>query len=59
MTTEAQKRANARYYFKNKDDVKVIALRLRKSKDADVIAILDSVPNKLSYIKGLIRKDNL
>lgn len=32
-------------------------LRLVKTTDADIIAKLDSVPNKMGYIKELIRKD--
>ena len=54
MTTEAQKRASRKY---NAANTKQIVIRLNKRTDADVIAALESVPNKQGYIKALIRAD--
>lgn len=54
MTTEAQKKASAKYDAAN---TKQIKLKLNKRKDADILARLDEVGNKQKYIKGLIRKD--
>lgn len=53
MVTEAGKRAMRRYARKT---VQVI-FRLRKDADADVIAMLQSVPNKTEYIRQLVRRD--
>ena len=39
-----------------KDHYKRISLQLNVESDADIIAILDNVPNKNEYIKNLIRK---
>lgn len=55
MVSEAGKRAMRRYARKT---VQVI-IRLRKDADADIIARLNSVPNKTEYIRELIRKDAL
>lgn len=52
--TEAQKRANAKAHKKN---TRCFTFRFTKSTDADVIAKLESVPNKQGYIKSLIRAD--
>jgi len=54
---EAQRAACRRYYQKNKDLYKVVLLRLNKKTDADVIEVLDNVPNKTSYVKELVRKN--
>lgn len=54
MTTEAQKRAQAKYDAANTVQIK---LKLNKVNDADIIAKLESVSNKQGYIKGLIRAD--
>ena len=44
----------ARYDAKNTVQVK---LKLVKTTDADILAKLESVPNKQGYIKALIRAD--
>ena len=54
MTTEAQKRAVAKYDAKN---TKVYAIKLNRKNDADIIEKLDSQTNVQGYIKELIRKD--
>lgn len=54
MTTEAQKKASAKYDAKN---TKVYAIKLNRKKDADIIEKLDSQTNVQGYIKELIRKD--
>lgn len=53
MVTEAGKRAMRRYARKTVQFI----VRLRKDADADIIARLNSVPNKTEYIRGLIRND--
>lgn len=53
-TSEAQKRANARY---DKANTKQIALKLNKNTDADILAWLEAEQNVQGYIKSLIRKD--
>ena len=54
MQSEAQKRAKKKY-----DDAKTvqIKMKLNKSTDGDILAKLDSVPNKQGYLKDLIRAD--
>lgn len=52
MTTEAQKKASAKYDAKNTVQIK---LKLNKTTDADIIQILDSCGNKQGFIKDLIR----
>lgn len=52
--TEAQKRAREKYEARMTMQVK---MKLNKGTDADIIAKLESVPNKQGYIKGLIRDD--
>ena len=54
MTSEAQKRASAKYDAKN---TKRIALKLNVMTDADILAKLEAVGNAQGYIKELIRKD--
>ncbi|MBP5475013.1 MAG: hypothetical protein J6X83_01970 [Methanomicrobium sp.] len=54
MTTEAQKRANAKYDLHH---TKQIKLKLNIKTDADIIAKLETVPAVQTYIKDLIRKD--
>lgn len=34
-----------------------VVMRLRNEEDADVIAKLKSVPNKIEYIRSLVRED--
>ena len=53
MVTEAQKRAKARYDAKTTQ----LVLRLRNGADADVIERLQSVPEKTSYVRRLVRDD--
>lgn len=54
MTTEAQKRAQAKY---DKTNTTQIILKLNKKTDADILEKLQSVGNRQGYIKDLIRKD--
>ncbi len=54
MTTEAQKRASERYDAANTIQFK---LKLNRKTDADIIAKLESVEKKQTYIKELIRAD--
>ena len=54
MTTEAQKKANAKY---DKANTKQIVLKLNIKTDADILARLEEVENKQGYIKQLIRED--
>ena len=53
-TSEAQKRAVAKYDAAN---TKSHLLKLNRKTDADIIAFLDQQPNKLAYLKKLIRDD--
>ena len=41
------------------DNTKMYAIRLSKNQDGDIIAFLDSQPNKAGYLKELIKKDML
>lgn len=50
----AHNRAAAKY---NKANTKQYQIRLNLKTDADLIAKIESVPNKLGYIKELIRAD--
>lgn len=54
MTTEAKKRANAKY---DAGHTKQIKMKLNLTTDADIIAKLESVDNIQGYIKSLIRED--
>lgn len=53
-TSDAQKRAVAKYDAEN---TKSFLLKLNKKTDADIIAFLENQPNKMGYIKKLIRDD--
>ena len=53
-TSDAQKRAVAKYDAAN---TKSHLLKLNKNTDADIIAHLEQQPNKLAYLKKLIRDD--
>ena len=53
MSTEAQKRASAKY---NADNTVRITLKLNKKTDADIIQKLESEPNKSAYIKAKLRE---
>lgn len=52
-TSDAQKRANARY---QKESTKNISIRFMPG-DADILAWLDEQPSKAGYVKTLIRAD--
>jgi len=54
MTTEAQKRAAAKY---DRDHTRQVMLKLNLSTDSDIIEKLDAVANRQGYIKSLIRDD--
>lgn len=54
-TSDAQKRAVAKYDAAN---TKSHLLKLNRKTDADIIAFLENQPNKMGYIKQLIR-DNM
>lgn len=54
MTTEAQKRAQAKY---DKANTTQIILKLNKKTDADILEKLQGVDNRQGYIKELIRQD--
>ena len=54
MSSEAQKRASARYDAANTRQIK---LKLNTKTDADILDLLDSLDNVQGYIKGLIRQD--
>lgn len=54
MPSDAQKRASAKYDAENTRQIK---FKLNLKTDADILEKLDSVENKQSYIKALIRKD--
>ena len=53
-TTEAQKRATAKYQAKN---TRMFTLRLNLNTDMDIIEKLEQVESKQGYIKKLIRAD--
>lgn len=53
MTSEAQKRANVKY---QRNHTKNVSIRFMPG-DADVLAWLNSQPNKAGYVKALIRAD--
>ena len=53
-TTEAQKRATAKYQAKN---TRMFTIRLNYNTDQDIIDKLEKVSNKQGYIKELIRTD--
>lgn len=54
VTTEAQKRASRNWTKKN---IKNVSVGLRIDQDADIIAHLETVPNKQQYFRDLIRED--
>lgn len=53
-TTPAKRKANAKY---DKNNTKVISLKLNKNTDQDILDLLDSVDNTQGFIKQLIRKE--
>lgn len=54
MVSEAQKKASNKH---NKENTKIISLRLNFRTDKDILKKLNNVPSKMGYIKELIRKD--
>lgn len=56
MTTEAQKKAIAKY---DQANTKQIKLKLNLKTDEDILSKLESVDNIQGYIKDLIRADIL
>lgn len=54
MSTKAEIKAINRY---NKENTKIIPLRLNLKNDMDIVNKLEQVPSKMGYIKDLIRKD--
>lgn len=54
MTSEAQKRANAKY---DRTHTKGIFLKLNKETDKDILDWLSEITNVQGYIKSLIRHD--
>ena len=54
MTTEAQKKASAKYDNAN---TKQIKMKLNTTTDADILTKLEEVGNIQGYIKQLIRAD--
>lgn len=53
-TTEAQKKANAKY---DKENTIKKMLKLNKNTDADIIQYLNTLPNFQGEIKRLIRRE--
>lgn len=53
-TSESQKKAVEKY---DRENTRQVKFKLNLKTDADILAKLDSVPNKQGYIKDLIRKD--
>ena len=53
-TSDAQIKAVAKYDAEN---TKSFLLKLNRKTDADIIAFLEQQPNKLAYLKKLIRDD--
>ena len=51
---ESQKKASAKYDAKATTQIK---FKLNTKTDADIIAKLESVPNKQGYFKTLVRND--
>ena len=54
MTSEAQKRASARY---DKSHTTGVYLKLNNETDSDILAKLEQAENVQGYIKNLIRDD--
>lgn len=54
MTTDARKRANAKY---DKSHTQSVMLKFNKQTDADILMKLSEVDNRQGYIKKLIRED--
>ena len=52
MTTDAQKKAAAKY---DKENTKAVKLKLNKNTDADILEYLETLDNVQGHIKMLIR----
>ena len=53
--TEAQLRASDKY---KKANIMNVLLQVNRKTEADIVTILEACPNKMGYIKKLIRQDN-
>lgn len=53
-TTIKQKAYMMQY---QKDHVRRINFQLNKTHDSDILAFLDTLPNKNTYLKNLVRED--
>ena len=56
-TRDARLRAQIKYDEAHKDDFKRYSLKFNKKADAEIIFRLETIPNKMEYIRELIRKD--
>lgn len=54
MTTTAQKAASAKY---DRTNTRQISLKLNRTTDADILAMLDAQASVQGYIKRLVRED--
>lgn len=59
MNDDFKKRLRAYDNAYKKLNYKQYAIRLNKDKDADIIHILDTVPDKTNYIRELIRNSSI
>lgn len=53
--TEAQLRASDKY---KKANIMNVLLQVNRKTEVDIVTILEACPNKMGYIKKLIRQDN-
>lgn len=56
MSTEAQRRASAKYSRNNRDKFKTYSLKLNKEEDKDIIEAFEK-KSVQTYIKELVRAD--
>lgn len=56
MSTEAQRRASAKYSRNNRDKFKTYSLKLNKEEDKDIIEAFET-RGVQAYIKELVRTD--
>ncbi len=54
MPSEAQKRASAKY---ERENITKMTFKFNKRTDADILEMLNRVPNRQGYLKDLIRQD--
>lgn len=57
MISENKKKAYTYIRQWKKENTKRIYIEFNLSKDAQLLALLESKPNRSAYIKGLIQKD--